>query len=518
MDERKHQSNRVAAALTAVLALFTVLALTAPQALRLEQRVRADPGIVGSAYTDTTVVELWLSTADRRLKLARQPDIEMSARGPAATDIVIDTHKTYQTIVGFGAAMTDSSAWLLENKLGALQRFILLHELYGPPPGLNFNMMRVTIGASDFSLKPYTLDDVPSGQVDPQLTHFNIAPDLLDVIPAIHEVLAINPGLRIIASSWSAPGWMKTSGSVIGGTLLQQYESVFADYLVKYLDAYRDHGIPIFALTMQNEPAFIPATYPGMGMPAPTRARVIAQYLGPKLAKRKQKTSLLEWDHNWSHPEEPLSVLGDPKAAPYIDGVAWHCYEGVPTAQSRVHRAYPQKDTYISECSGGDWGSAMHGELLWFARDLLLAGLRHWARGVVYWNLALDENHGPHFGGCTLCKGIVLIDSRTGAISRNDEYYAFAHFSRFVLPGAVRIGSTDTDHGIYNVAFQNSADDSIVLVVVNGSAAARNIAVSQDHTRFEYIMPAQSVATFVWEPGQVGAWRQRLLWWLKKPR
>ena len=515
MDERGPGSSRATTAFIALLTLFTLAALYAP---RFEHPAAAPKATAPSAQAVMPVVEVWLSTADRRLKLTRQPDIEMSMRGAVSTDVVIDVHNTYQTIVGFGAAMTDSSAWLLENKLNALQRFILLHELYGPPPGLNFNMMRLTIGASDFSLKPYSLDDVPVGQVDPQLSHFNVTPNAHDVIPAVREVLTINPGLRIIASSWSAPGWMKSSGSLIGGELLAQYESAFADYLVKYLDAYRSYGIPIFALTLQNEPAYIPITYPGMGMPADTRARIIAQELGPKLANRKPKIRILEWDHNWSHPEEPLSVLADANAAPYIDGVAWHCYEGSPLAQGRVHRAYPQKDTYISECSGGDWASAANGELLWFSRDLLISGLRHWARGVVYWNLALDENHGPHYGGCALCKGVLTIDSKTGAVSRNDEYYAFAHFSRFVLPGAVRIGSTDTDKGIYNVAFQNAADGSIVLVMVNGNTDARHISVAQDQTRFDYTMPPQSVATFVWDPGQAGAWTQRVLWWLKRPR
>ncbi len=316
--------------------------------------------------------------------------------------------------------------------------------------------------------------------------------------------MAVNPQLRIIASPWSAPAWMKTSANLIGGELLEQFESTYANYLVKYLDTYRGYGIPIFALTLQNEPGFVPVTYPGMEVPAATRARIIAQYLGPALASRKPRTLILDWDHNWDAPEQPLSVLADPDAARYIDGIAWHCYSGTPSAQSQVHRAYPGKDAYITECSGGDWASAKKGELLWFARDLLLAGIRHWARGVVYWNLALDEQHGPHFGGCDLCKGVVTIDSRTGEVSRNDEYYAFAHFSRFVLPGAVRVGSSETDKAINNVAFKNASGGSVVLVMVNSHADARRVSVRQDQTRFQYALPPQSVATFVWNPDQTG--------------
>jgi glucosylceramidase len=514
MDERKSDSSRAVIAFIALIILITLAALYAP---RFEFH-RENPKTTASEGPALPLVELWLSTADRRLKLSRQPDIEMIARGTLPADVVIDLQKKYQAMVGFGAAMTDSSAWLLQNKLSALQRTILLHELYGPPPNLNLNMMRLTIGASDFSLKPYTLDDVPFGQVDPQLQHFNVTPNLQDVIPTVREVLYIDPTLQIIASPWSPPAWMKTSENLIGGELLPQYESTYADYLVKYLDTYRGYGIPIFALTLQNEPGFVPVTYPGMEMPAATRARIVAQYLGPKLANRRPKTYILEWDHNWSHPEEPLSVLGDPNAAPYIDGVAWHCYEGSQYAQGRVHRAYPQKDTYISECSGGDWASSANGELLWFTRDLLITGIRQWARGVVYWNLALDEQHGPHFGGCALCKGVVTIDSHTGAVTRNDEYYAFGHFSRFVLPGAVRVSSTLTDKGIDNVAFQNASDGSIVLVMVNSNTVARSVSVAQGQTRFEYTMPPESVATFVWNPGQANAWVQRVLEWWKNHR
>ncbi|MGH8157509.1 MAG: glycoside hydrolase family 30 protein [Rhodanobacter sp.] len=483
------------------IALITVLALVAPHLLRRTSSAPALP-ITPTMYSLGPVVQLWLSTQDRRLRLAQQPDIEMSADAASPSDVVIDIHKTYQSIVGFGAALTDSSAWLIQNKLSELQRSALLSEMFGPPPGLNLNMARLTIGASDFSLQQYTLDDVPFGDVDPPLLHFNVASNLHDVIPTVREALAVNPQLQIIATPWSAPAWMKTSENLIGGELLEQYESTYAQYLVKYVDTYRSYGIPIFALTLQNEPGFVPVTYPGTEMPATVRARIIAQYLGPALASRKPRTLILGWDHNWDEPEQPLSVLADPDAARYIDGIAWHCYRGGPGAQTQVHHAFPSKDTYITECSGGDWAYGDTGELLWFARDLLLAGLRNWARGVVYWNLALDEHYGPHLGGCGSCKGLVTIDSGTGAVSRNDEYYAFAHFSRFVLPGAVRVRSTATGNGIDNVAFQNASGGSIVLVMVNSNADARRVSVMQDKNAFQYTLPPHSVATFVWDPNQ----------------
>lgn len=508
-------SHRTAIVSIALLILLVLVVLNAPRFTYPAPKLK----VVPSTQPVMPMVQLWLSTADRRLKLARQPDIAMTARGSLPADIVVDVQKRFQTMVGFGAAMTDSSAWLIKNKLNFFQRRALLHEIYGAPPNLGFNMMRLTIGASDFSLKPYTLDDVPFGQVDPQLQHFNVTPTLRDLVPTVREILSINPGLQIVASPWSAPAWMKTSQNLIGGELLPQYESTYADYLVKYLDTYLGYGIPIFAVTLQNEPGFVPITYPGMEMPEATRARIIAQYLGPKLASRKAKTQILGWDHNWDQPEQPLSMLADPDAAPYIAGIAWHCYAGSQYVQGRVHRAFPQKDAYITECSGGDWESALNGELLWFTRELLVTGTRQWARGVIYWNLVLDEQHGPHFGGCALCKGVVTIDSRTGTVSRNDEYYAFAHFSKFVLPGAVRVESTMTDDkGLANVAFQNASDGSVVLVMVNSNTKPFPVSIAQGKVRFEYTMPPESVATFEWNTGQMEVWRQRVLDWLKGVR
>ncbi|EIL87067.1 glycoside hydrolase family 30 beta sandwich domain-containing protein [Rhodanobacter sp. 115] len=482
------------------VALLTLLAVSAVHWPRPEPFANT----TGEVLPATGVmVQVWLSTADRRLRLAQQPDVMAEERGAdtGTADVVIDLAHTYQTMTGFGAALTDSSAWLIRNKMSALQRAALLHEMFGPPPGLDFNMLRITIGASDFSLQHYTLDDMPAGQTDPGLQHFNVAVAQRNVIPVLQDILAIHPGLRIIASPWSAPAWMKTSANLISGSLLEQYEPNYAAYLVHFLDAFKGYGIPIFALTLQNEPAFEPLTYPGMELTADARARIIGQYLGPALAARKPKTLILGWDHNWDAPNQPLSVLADPTANRYVAGIAWHCYAGDPSAQTTVHRAYPGKDAYLTECSGGDWPSAKNGELLLFARNILMMSIKNWARGAVYWNLVLDEDHGPHAGGCDQCKGVVTVDAQTGEISRNDEYYAFAHFSRFVLPGAVRVKSGNTQTGVHQVAFQNPDHGSVVLVAVNGNAKATRLSVEQGDVRFQYDLPANSVATFEWSPG-----------------
>lgn len=496
MAESQGQGRAIAIVAWVLLTSLAFLLLHWPQPSPFEGTVGAVLQRVG------TPVEVWLSTADRRLRLAQQPDVLATthAADAAEADVVVDLGRQYQRMAGFGAALTDSSAWLIQNKLNPIERAALLRELFGPPPGLNFNMLRITIGASDFSLQHYTLDDMPAGETDPGLQHFNIVVPRRNVIPVLQEIRVVQPGVLIIASPWSAPAWMKVSANLISGTLLEAYEADFADYLVHFVNAYQALGIPIFALTVENEPTFEPLTYPGMALSAEARARIIGKHLGPALAGRKPATVILGWDHNWDLPQQPLSVLADPDARRYLAGIAWHCYRGNPAAQSEVHQAFPHKDVYLTECAGGDWPSARNGELLLFARNIVMGGVTHWARGVVYWNLALDENHGPHAGGCDECKGIVTIDSTTGAISRNDEYYAFGHFSRFVMPGAARVKSGNTHAGIHQVAFQNPHDGSVVLVAVNGNTQTSHLTVRQGGLHFEYDLPASSVATFVWPP------------------
>lgn len=193
-------------------------------------------------------------------------------------------------------------------------------------------------------------------------------------------------------------------------------------------------------------------------------------------------------------------MLADPLARPYVAGVAWHCYAGDVSAQTRVHNAYPDRETYFTECSGGAWAPVWSDNLLWNVRTLVIGATRGWARGVLLWNLALDENHGPHLGGCGDCRGVVTINSATGEVTRNAEYYALAHASRFVRPGAQRIDSSSGVNGLDSVAFRNADDGSLALLVANSAAATRTFTVRQAGETFAYVLPAGSVATFVWTP------------------
>jgi glucosylceramidase len=445
-------------------------------------------------------VQVWLTTPTGSKLLSREADVHFDSGAPSATAlrIVVDEATQYQKMVGFGAAITDASAWLIQNRLTAAQRETLLQELFGPSPGLGLSFTRLTMGASDFSLHQYSYDDMPAGQTDSTLAHFSIDSNRAYVLPVVQRALAINPQLKIMATPWSPPGWMKTTGSLIQGTLRPEAYAPLAEYFKRYLQAYAAESVPIYAITVQNEPHYEPADYPGMRLEPPARAQFVGGYLGPLLARSGIPTLILDWDHNWDQPQSPLQVLADSVAPRYIAGVAWHCYAGDVSAQSVVHDAHPEKDAYFTECSGGEWAPTFADNLKWFVSTLMIGSTRGWAKGVILWTLALDGHHGPHTGGCGDCRGVVTIDSSTGAVSRNVEYYALAHASRFVRPGARRIASSASVGALENVVFRNADDGSKVLVAVNTAAAPLTLAVVWAGKSFQYTLEAGAVVTFVW--------------------
>ena len=457
---------------------------------------RVHPAVAGTGDGPMRI-EAWTTTSDHRLRLS--PSLLAFDPVDGSADIEVDAGRKYQQMVGFGASITDASAWLIQHRMTPAQREELLRGLFGRDgDGIGFDFARLTIGASDFSRSHYSLDQPPDGNPDPALRHFSIDENRDAVIPVTLQALAINPGLKIMASPWSAPAWMKDSGSLVKGTLLDEYNDAFARYLLAYVDAFAKEGIPIFALTVQNEPDYEPSDYPGMRLNAPARARFIAGHLGPLRDERQPRLQIFDWDHNWDKPEEPLAVLADPKAARHVSAVAWHCYNGDVAVQTKVRDQHPDKDAYLTECSGGDWEPVRTGGLTLQARTLVIGATRHWARGVLFWNLALDQQGGPNAGGCQTCRGIVTIDSATGEVTRTDDYYALAHASRFVRRDARRIGSTETGDGIDNVAFENADDGSRVLVISNSTDAARRISVREGGRRFRHTLPARSVTTFRW--------------------
>jgi glucosylceramidase len=444
------------------------------------------------------VAQAWITTGNQARLLSPEPDLPIHSTLDASGVVInVDETTTYQQMVGFGAAMTDASAYLLNNKLGS-QRDAIMQELFGRNPGLGLSFVRVPMGASDFSSVDYSYDDMPAGQTDSTLANFSIAPDRTDKLPMLRQALTINPQLKLVASPWSPPGWMKSTGSMIKGTLLPQSYDSFANYFRKFIQAYATEGVPIYAITVQNEPAYEPPDYPGMRLDSVARGEVIGKHVGPVLAGAGLNTLVFDWDHNWDHPGEPLTVLSNPAASQYVNAVAWHCYGGNVSAQETVHASYPAKDVYFTECSGGAWAPVFADNLKYFVGTLIIGATRGWAKGVAFWNLALDENAGPHLGGCGNCRGVITINSGSGFVTRNVEYYALAHASQFVRPGAHRIASTSDVSGLQSVAFKNADDGSKVLIVLNTGSAEVPFAIHAAGSSILYAIAAGAVVTFRW--------------------
>ncbi len=444
-------------------------------------------------------VEVWTTYADASRLLAPQPGVVMAdaARSPLPT-IDVDERAQYQEMVGFGAALTGAASWLVNTALAPAPRDALVRALFDPGAGIGLSFVRVTMGPSDFSRTNATYADAPAGAADTALAGFSLAPDRDDVLPMLRRAAAANPALRVVASPWSPPAWMKANGSLAGGTLLPEARGAYARYFRRYVDGMAAEGVRVFAVTVQNEPHH-EAGYPSMRMGAAEQAAFVRDHLGPALAG-PGAPQILAWDHNWDEPAYATAVLADPGAAPYVAGSAFHCYAGSPAAQSAVHDAHPGKDIYMTECSGGGWATDFGDNLRWNVQHLVIGATRHWARGVLLWNMALDPAHGPTNGGCANCRGVVTVDPATGGVAYNVEYYALGHASKFVRPGARRVASTTLGAGgIETVAFRN-ADGSKVLVALNSAGAGQTrFRVRWAGRAFEYALPARSVATFRWQ-------------------
>jgi glucosylceramidase len=442
----------------------------------------------------------WLTTGDQTSLLAPQPALAFGAKDAANDQVITVKNSTaYQRLTGFGAALTDSSAWLL-SQLPAATLNATLQSLFGPG---GLTVVRVPLGSSDFVVgAPYSYDDLPAtdppGATDAKLSGFSIARDETYLIPLLRSIRAIDPTVQIVASPWSAPGWMKTRGSLIGGTLSATWTATYAHYLVLALQAFAAAGVTINALTLQDEPEFSPGDYPGMTLTESQEAILVSQYLGPDLRSARLATALLGYDDNWDDTSYPSSLLADKKALPYLAGVAFHCYAGDVSAQSTVHRAAPKAAIWMDECSGGSWSTGFAADLVWETRNLFVGATRNWATAVLWWNLALDPTGGPHVGGCADCRGVVTVDPTGQTVTDNVEYWALAQASIATRPGAVRIFSTTYGNAnLESTAFRNP-DGTIALLVVNSDTGPRTFQIQNETVSAPITLQGGSVATFSW--------------------
>ena len=443
---------------------------------------------------------VWVTSSDQTRLLARQADVPFVPDTPGAVvTIDVDGAQTFQQFDGVGGSMTESSAWLMATAMSDGERATLMTQLFDPIAGVGLSILRQPIGASDFALSHYSYDDMPAGQTDVNLLNFSIAHDRTHILPALRAARQLNPSLLVMASPWSAPGWMKTLGSMIRGELKPEYYAPYAAYLVKFLQAYAADGVPVDAITVQNEPHFTGEDYPGMYMTSADQTTFIRDHLAPALGRANLTTAILAFDQNWSEPNYPLEVFADPAARGVIAGSAFHCYAGDPSGMNGVHTAYPDKTLHVTECS--PFAAKTFAEsLMWTTRVLVIGSTRNWAQSVVTWNLALDEEFGPHLGGCADCIGLVTINRATATVTFNAAYYALGHVSKFVHRGATRVASTTyASSGVDDVTFRNP-DGSYVLIVSN-DWSDRTIKVRMGSESFSYALAAGTVATFTWPGG-----------------
>lgn len=441
---------------------------------------------------DTLNVRVWMTDPSRNIYFTEDRVITDTGSVSGET-IIVNPAKSYQVMDGFGYALTGGSALHLFNMSSAARKQILTELFDTIDKNIGVSYLRVSIGASDLDTKVFSYNDLPAGQTDPELLQFSLAEDKKYLIPVLKEILAINPDIKIMGSPWSAPVWMKTNKSSIGGSLLPQYYNSYANYFVKYIQGMKEEGIIIDAITVQNEPLH-PGNNPSMLMPAADQSAFIKGSLGPAFQNAGIKTKIIIYDHNADRIDYPLSILSDPIAKGYIDGSAFHLYGGQISNLSQVYNTHPDKNLYFTE----QW-TGVHGvfadELKWNIRELTIGATRNWCKTVLEWNLAADQNQEPHTpGGCTECLGAITIQG--DQITRNVAYYITAHASKFVRPGSKRIESNYSSD-LPNVAF-STPSGNVVVIVLNNSAAFKTFNIKLGNYMVKTYLSAGAVGTYIW--------------------
>lgn len=441
-------------------------------------------------------LERVIATAkDTDWRLSEQVAPERGAATDAGT-ICLDPAVTYQELLGFGGAFTEAAA-VTFYKLPPERQAEVLRAYFDPQQGHGYTMGRTHINSCDFSLGNYACDDVPG---DVELKHFSLARERQALLPFIKAALSTaGAPLKLLASPWSPPAWMKTNGEMNhGGQLKPEYRAVWATYYCRFIEACAQEGVPIWGLTVQNEPEAT-QTWDSCRYTAEEERDFVRDFLGPALHRHGlQEVRLFIWDHNRDRLYERAKVVyDDPQAAPYVWGAAFHWYEHPQRFDNvqRTHDAYPDKHLLFSEgCQEGgphlgEWGV---GERYAHA---IINDLNAWTEGWLDWNLLLDERGGPNHVG-NYCSAPMIADTRTGELLYQSSYYYIGHFARFIRPGARRIGSAVSAEGLEATAFRNS-DGRIALVVLNLTDQPRPFTLEVAGARWACTAPARGIQTYL---------------------
>jgi O-glycosyl hydrolase len=451
--------------------------------------------------TKAQTVTPWITSGDKSKLLQQQPTVSFGNNiGTNPNTITLNTAQTFQSMEGFGWTFTEGSAEVISG-LNSTEQNTLLNELFNPTTGLSSAVMRISIGASDLSSSDYTYNETVG---DINMTNFSLAgPDQTYLFPLIKKVLLINPNIKILATPWTAPTWMKENKSFLGSTVngksgayLTQYNAAYAKYFVKYLQAMKAIGIDIWGITPQNEPTNA-GNDPGMTMTSTDQKNFINQELGPQMATAGfGSVKIIGYDHNCDNTAFPIDVA----TSNYVDGSAFHLYGGKISAMTTVHDA-TNKNVYFTE-QYTDSNGTFDGDLGYHMQNIVIGSTNNWAKTVFEWNLAVDTNVGPHTSGvgtCAVCLGAITINSST-SYTRNVAYYIIGQISKFVKTGAVRIGTTIAGTNITTVGFKNP-DGSIALLAYNANTSATTVKIVNGSNAFDYSIPPSSAVTFNWSTG-----------------
>lgn len=435
-------------------------------------------------------IDAYMTTGDQSSLIQKQNSIlSFSGQVNGYPDITVDSSSIFQTIDGFGYTLTGASAYLI-NRMDVSSKQSLLNDLF---QGNGVSFLRISMGASDLSTSVFSYDDMPAGQTDPTLTNFSLSQDTVDLIPILKQILLINPSIKIMASPWSPPAWMKSNGSTMGGSLLTQYYSAYANYFVKYIQSMATKGIAIHSVTIQNEPEH-GGNNPSMVMSAAEQTNFIKNNLGPAFQTAGISTKIICWDHNCDNPNYPITVLNDAAAKAFVDGSAFHLYAGDISALNTVKTAHPDKNLYFTEQWTASTGS-FDGDLKWHIKNVIIGSMRNWSKVALEWNLANDANFSLHTpGGCTACKGAITITN--SSFMKNVSYYIIMQVARFVPPGSKRISSV-LQSNLANVAFLTPSGKK-VLVVVNEGSSGVPFNIGYKDKRAVCYLPANAVCTYIW--------------------
>ncbi len=465
---------------------FLMTAAAAAAAARVPRAHAAGP----AAASPPGTIAVRVTAGDKRH--AASDGVAWRAAPPARADrITLDLEKRLQPIVGFGAAFTDAACAVV-HRMPDPKREALLAELFAPDK-LGLGFCRACIGSSDYSQNVYSYDE---GEPDPELARFSIEHDRAYILPTIRRARELNPDLFLLASPWSPPGWMKDNNSMLGGTIRGRYLDAYAQYFVRFLQAYEREGVRVDAVTSQNEvDTDQDSRMPACLFPQEVEVKFVGKSLGPALEKAGLKTRIWLLDHNYNLWGRAIATLDDPDVRKYASAVAWHGYVGEPEWMQRVSAAHPEVEMYWTE-GGPDYTDPRY-LLDWVKWAQTFAGvLRNGGRGVIGWNLALDENGKPNVGPFP-CGGLVTVHSQTNEVTRSGQYWAFAHYAGAIKRGAVVVPSHGKVPDLAHVAARNP-DGGYAMILANAGAATRTVAIEAGPRAAEVAVPADSVVTLRW--------------------